>query len=104
MLICDQHKQSPTVHWDGGAFACLHAHTRTRVSHPAFAVFDEDAEGFDVEAFLFFGGVDGGFVVGVEGLEHEEAVAVDFDFFESYPHALVSISFIICRVQGASNV
>lgn len=79
---------------DGGAFACLHAYarirahthacasTRTRTSHPAFAVFDEDAEGFDVEALLFFGGVDGGFVVGVEGLEHEEAVAVDFDFFE----------------------
>lgn len=26
------------------------AHMRTHVSHPAFAVFYEDAEGFDVEA------------------------------------------------------
>lgn len=58
------------------------ARWHTRGSHPFLAVFDEEAEGFDVEAFLVFEGVDGGFVVGVEGLEHEEAVAVDFDFFE----------------------
>lgn len=62
--------------------SCARLHPLTRVSHPAFAVFDEDAEGFDVLALLFFGGEDFGFEVGVEGLEHEDAVAVDFDFFE----------------------
>lgn len=49
---------------------------------PLLSVFDEDAEGADVVGALFVGGKDAGFKIGVEWLEHEDAVVVDFDFFQ----------------------